>query len=108
MMVIGTDKLAGKALDNNDDNILGTEGRRGVRRLVDGYEDLLHLRLARKVFGYLESVCVDGADEGERCIEHDAGLRRTVAVVVGIGNGDGSDITRPASTHACHTEGGIG
>ena len=107
-MVIGTDILAAKALDDDDDDILRAEGRRGVRGHVDGCEDFLHLCLTRKVFGYLKDIRVESADEGEGCIEHDASLRRTVAVVVGIGDGDRSDITRPTSTHACDTEGGIG
>ena len=75
---------------------------------MEGCEDFLHLCLARKVFGYLKDIRVECADKGKGCIKHDASLRRTVAVVVGIGDGDGSDITRPTSTHTCNTERSIG
>ena len=75
---------------------------------MDGVEQRLELLLVLEIGDDLEVVLANGADEREGRVEHQSCLGGAVAVVVGVGDGDGPDVACPATPHACHAERGEG
>ena len=67
----------------------------------------LHLFFVGEVVGHLEAIETIGANQREGGVEYDARLCGTIAVVVGIGDGDGAHISGPAASHACYAEGRV-
>ena len=105
MFVVGPDIAACKAFYDDDHNVFRS-ARCEVRgaRIVYGVEDGLQLILITIVCHDLKVVFPEGSDERERSIQDNAGLHRTVTVVVRVRDGDGTDIARPATTHTGNTK----
>ena len=107
VFVVGTDILTSETLDDNHHDILLFEGLGRIGWLADGVEDGHHLGLGFKVVGHLETIEAIGANQREGGVEYDARLCGTIAVVVGIRDGDGAHITGPATSHSCYAEGRV-
>ena len=70
--------------------------------------DGLHLLFILIVIRYHEDCLTNGAIEREGSIQYEGCLDRTVYVLIGIGDGDGSYSSGKASSDTCHHEGGNG
>lgn len=100
--VEAADILTTKALDDNDHHILlalHERIRRDMDRRIDGIELLLRI-----VIRYYEYWLVDGTDDGERSIQYDGSLLRTVYILIGIADGDRANCRGETSTHTCYAE----
>ena len=99
--VEGADVFASEALDDEDDDVLLRGQRVGWRRLVDGRKHLCSLVGTVVPIGHREHALADGADEGKRRVQHHGALCRTVHILVGIVDGDGSNaVAQSAATAA--------
>ena len=101
-LVKATNILTAKALDDDDHHILLTLHER-IRRCMDRRIDGIQLLLCI-VIRYYEDRLVDGTDDGERSIQHDGSLLRTVYILIGIADGDRTNCRGETSTHTCYTE----
>ena len=68
-------------------------------RRIDGIELLLRI-----VIRYYEDWLVDGTDDGERSIQYDGSLLRTVYILIGIADGDRANCRGETTTHTCYAE----
>lgn len=101
-LVEAADILTAKALDDDDHHILlalHERIRRGMDRRIDGIELLLRI-----VIRHYEYWLVDGTDDGERSIQYDGSLLRTVYILIGIADGDRANCRGETSTHTCYAE----
>ena len=69
---------------------------------MDGGINLCHLLLAAEILGHHECCRANGAIDGERCVEHQCSIDRTVHILVGIRDGDGTYSLAESTTDACH------
>lgn len=101
-LIEAADILTAEALDNDDHHILLAlyeRIRRGMDRRIDGIQLLLRI-----VIRYYEDWLIDSADDGERSIQHDGSLLRTLHILIGIADGDRTNCRGETSTHTCYAE----
>ena len=89
----------GETLQDQDDDVLGTEGR-GIRRDMDRVENGLCLGLRLKVMRVLERIVSQGPIHAESGIEHNPCLQRTIRVQVGVVQGDRPDRHAESAPHS--------
>ena len=89
----------GETLQDQDDDVLGTEGR-GIRRDMDRVENGLCLGLRLKVMRVLERIVSQGPVHAESGIEHNPRLQRTIRVQVGVVQGDRPDRHAESAPHS--------
>ena len=98
MLVEGADVFASEALDHQDDHVARLP-LHGVGGLVDGREDAGCLVDGGVIVGNIKDAFADGAQKGERRVEHHSALGGSVDVLVGVVDGDGAySVSQSATT----------